>query len=210
MSDRISRRRFLGTAAAGAAGVAAAHAAPGAETAPVPPAEKQPPFESNLVLNDDGHVFPHINDDLGPDDLRRYLQSYCRKSVGAVAYCVGDMTWPTLYPTKVGVHYSVLREGADLKRSRFYRNVARFESLSGGYFGTAFRIIHELGKKVLASFRMNDDIQAIGDILARDLLRLAQDLAIQAYPHGVEHAITDPEQLQGFVVEDKVRLPRQT
>ncbi|MFH1266736.1 MAG: hypothetical protein ABIK89_13490, partial [Planctomycetota bacterium] len=130
--------------------------ATGAEAGPAPPAEKRSPFASNLVVNDDGHVFPYINDDLKPDDLRRYLQSYCRSGVGAVAYCVGDMTWPTLYPTQVGVHYSTMRDGADLKRSRFYRNAEKFESEPGGYFGTAFRIIHELGKKVLASFRMND------------------------------------------------------
>jgi hypothetical protein len=40
--------------------------------------------------------------------------------------------------------------------SRLYRNVANLESETGGYLGTVFRIIHGLGKKVLASFRMND------------------------------------------------------
>jgi len=154
----MNRRRFLRTtvAAGAAAGVAATQAAPSAEVGPVTAAEKRSLFSSNLVINDDGHVFPYINDDLQTADLRRYLQSYCREGVGAVAYCVGDMTWPTLYPTQVGVHYSTVRSGADLKRSRFYRNVERFESEPGGYFGTAFRIIHGLGKKVLASFRMND------------------------------------------------------
>ena len=55
-----------------------------------------------LILNDDGHVFLNLSDDLHKDDLRRYLQSYCRPGLDAVAYCVGDMTWPTLYPTQVG------------------------------------------------------------------------------------------------------------
>jgi hypothetical protein len=153
----MSRRRFLRTAVAAgaAAGVVAGQAAPVVEAGPAA-GDKGSPFGSNLVLNDDGHVFLHINDDLQTEDLRRYLQSYCREGVGAVAYCVGDMTWPTLYPTQVGVHYSKLRGGTDPKRLRSRRNAERFDSEPGGYFGTVFGIIHDLGKKVLASFRMND------------------------------------------------------
>ena len=89
MSYSLSRRRFLQASAACAA-VAVAARMPGA---------KQPP-PGNLVLNDDGYVFLCLNDDLGKDDLRRYLQSYCRPGVSTVAYCVGDMSWPTLYPTQ--------------------------------------------------------------------------------------------------------------
>ncbi|HUT89790.1 MAG TPA: hypothetical protein VMY37_09855 [Thermoguttaceae bacterium] len=156
MSDRLSRRRFLETAVAAGAGAAAAvRAARGADAEPSG-GEKRVAFRSNLVVNDDGHVFLGLNDDLRKEDLRRYLQSYCRDGVGAVAYCVGDMTWPTLYPTQVGVHYSAMRRGADVKPSRGYRNVDNFASEPGGYFGTAFRILRELGKTALASFRMND------------------------------------------------------
>ncbi len=60
------------------------------------------PAIGRLVLNDDGHVFLNLDDDLGVDDLRRYLQCYCRPGVDTVAFCVGDMCWPTLYPTRVG------------------------------------------------------------------------------------------------------------
>jgi hypothetical protein len=119
---------------------------------------QHPPSVGNLVLNDDGYVFLVLNDDLHKADLRRYLQSYCRQGVSTVAYCVGDMSWPTLYPTRIGVHYSAIRAGAgaDLGRSRIYKNVDNFASEPGGYFGAVFAILRELGKKVLGSFRMND------------------------------------------------------
>jgi hypothetical protein len=119
-------------------------------------ARSQEPPPGNLVLNDDGYVFLCLNDDLNKDDLRRYLQSYCRPGVSTVAYCVGDMSWPTLYPTHVGVHYSQMAPSDDLKRSRIRRNVDNFAAEPGGYFGSAIGILRELGKKVLASFRMND------------------------------------------------------
>lgn len=158
MADRVTRRCFLHRAAA--AGTTATFVAvhvngmtdkgrDGGKAVPDKPA-------GDLVLNDDGHVFLYLNDDLGTDDLRHYLKSYCRGDVSTVAYCVGDMTWPTLHPTEVGVHYSKVRKGAPLKRSRMYRNVDNFADEPGGYFGTVFRTIHELGRKVLASFRMND------------------------------------------------------
>ena len=88
MSHRLSRRRFLQASAACAAVAATGVDAGG----------QQPPSPGRLVLNDDGYVFLCLNDDLGKDDLRRYLQSYCRPGVATVAYCVGDMSWPTLYP----------------------------------------------------------------------------------------------------------------
>jgi hypothetical protein len=56
----------------------------------------------------------------------------------------------------VGVPYNAARAGGDLARSRAFKNIANFASAPGGYFGTVFRLLHELGKKVLASFRMND------------------------------------------------------
>ena len=66
------------------------------------------------------------------------------------------MSWPTLYPSRVGVPYSALGAGDDFRRARIYKNVDNFASEPGGYFGTVFGILRELGKKVLASFRMND------------------------------------------------------
>lgn len=150
MSRLASRREFLQAAAAGTAALTAGR------LLAADAGEKRPGIASNLVLNDDGHCFLLINDDLTPADLRRYLGSYCREGVGAVAYCVGDMTWPTLYPAQVGVHYTKVRDGAAFKLTRFYRNVDRFAAEPGGYFGEVFRTIHGFGKKVLASFRMND------------------------------------------------------
>jgi hypothetical protein len=117
---------------------------------------QRPPSPGKLVLNDDGHVFLYLSDDLHKADLRRYLQSYCRAGLGTVAYCVGDMSFPTFYPTRVGVHYSTMSAAGDLKRLRVYKNVDNFASEPGGYFGATFAILRELGKKVLASFRMND------------------------------------------------------
>jgi hypothetical protein len=146
VSSSFSRRQFLEASAVCAAGSSGGVAGAG-QSAPVP---------GKLVLNDDGHVFLFLSDDLGKADLRRYLQSYCRKGVGTVAYCVGDMSWPTLYPTRVGVHYSALRPGDDFRRSRLYKNAGNLDSEPGGYFGATFRILRELGKTVLASFRMND------------------------------------------------------
>ncbi len=146
MSYPLSRRRFLQASAA--CGVAAVAGAEGMG--------QRPPAPGKLVLNDDGHVFLHSNDDLGKAELRRYLQSYCRPGLDTVAYCVGDMSWPTLYPTHVGVYYSALGAGGDLGRSRMYKNVENLASEPGGYFGAAFAILRELGKKALASFRMND------------------------------------------------------
>ena len=146
MSNPWNRRRVLqATAACAAAAVAGAKAMGQPAAGP-----------GRLVLNDDGHVFLHYSDDLDKADLRRYLQSYCRPGVGTVAWCVGDMSWPTLYPTRVGVHYGALGAGGELGRSRMYKNVAKLASEPGGYFGATFRILRELGKKVLASFRMND------------------------------------------------------
>ncbi len=146
MSHPLTRRRFLQALAASAA-VAVARGQGRGQPAPSP---------GNLVLNDDGHVFLNLNDGLGKAELRRYLESYCRPGVGTVAYCVGDMSWPTLYPTRVGVHYRALGAGGDLRRSRAHKNVDNFADEPGGYFGAAFGILRELGKKVLASFRMND------------------------------------------------------
>jgi hypothetical protein len=146
MSNPLTRRRFLlGAAACAAAAVSGTEGA-GQRSASL----------GKLVLNDDGYVFLVLNDDLGKADLRRYLESYCQPGLDTVAYCVGDMSWPTLHPSRVGVPYNTLGAGDDLKRLRIYRNVDRFASEPGGYFGTVFRILRELGKKVLASFRMND------------------------------------------------------
>jgi hypothetical protein len=158
MSPQHTRRTFLGAGVgAGVLGTL------GGTLADPPPAGagtgekgRQPPSPGTLVLNDDGHVFLYLSDGLHKDDLRRYLESYCRPGVGTVAFCVGDMSWPTFYPTKVGTHYRARRASGDLKRVRAYRNLDNVTSEPGGYFGETFRILHKLGKKVLASFRMND------------------------------------------------------
>lgn len=141
----LTRRSFMRTAAC----CAAAMAVPAS-------AKAQPTVRSGLTLNDDGNVFLYMSDDLRAPDLRRYFESYCRPGVNAVAFCVGDMSWPTLYPTKVGVHYSAMNAGGDLKRVRVHRNVDNFSSEPGGFIGTALRTLRELGKTTLASFRMND------------------------------------------------------
>ncbi|MBI2432011.1 MAG: hypothetical protein HYV26_03990 [Candidatus Hydrogenedentes bacterium] len=119
-------------------------------------AAQTPSLPGRLTLNDDGYVFLNMSDNLRGPDLRQYLQSYCRPGVDTVAYCVGDMSWPAFYPTKVGVHYDTVRATDDLRRIRIYKNADNFASEPGGYFGTVFRLLHEFGKKALASFRMND------------------------------------------------------
>ena len=153
MIGRLTRRGFLRAGASvtlGAAGVRALVA--GAEAA-----WQQPPLPGRLVLNDDGHVFLNLSDDLHKDELRWYLQSYCRPGVDTVAYCVGDMAWPTLYPTRVGKQRtSTPAANNDVRKVRAVQNVANFAKEPGGYFGATFAILRELRKKVLASFRMND------------------------------------------------------
>lgn len=155
MGNPLTRRSFLG--AGTGAGVIAALGGlarwPAADAAE----RSLPPSPGKLILNDDGHVFLVLSDDLHKDDLRRYLQSYCRPGVDSVAYCVGDMSWPTFHPTRVGVQRP--RDAArcgDLQRVRISRNLANFEREPGAYFGTVFSLLHELGKKAIASFRMND------------------------------------------------------
>lgn len=115
-----------------------------------------PPKIGSLVLNDDGHVFLYLSDDLRTPDLRRYLESYCKPGVNTVAYCVGDMSWPTFYPSKVGVPYTAMSAAGDLKRARAYKNLDNFAAEPGGYFGAVFAGLRDLGKVALASFRMND------------------------------------------------------
>lgn len=160
-SSGHSRRDFLkrsvGIAATGSV-VPYWQTAQGAESGSARPGRKHTALRSNLAVNDDGWVFLVLNDNLRKEDLRRYLQSYCREGVGAVAYCVGDMSWPTFYPTQVGVHWSAVRSDAksNFQMSRLYRNIENFASESGGYYGTVFDIIHGFGKKAVASFRMND------------------------------------------------------
>ena len=111
MFNQLTRRGFLeaGVGAGVLATLGAADPSPAVAGADDP--DRRPPSPGNLVLNDDGHVFLTFNDELGKAELRRYLQTYCRPGVGSVAYCVGDMSWPTLYPTRVGVHYSALGAG---------------------------------------------------------------------------------------------------
>ena len=115
------------------------------------------PAIGRLMLNDDGHVFLNLSDDLQESDLWRYLESYCRSGVSTVSYCVGDMSWPTLYPSRVGQQRtSTVAGGDNLCQGRAYQNVKNLAAQPGGYFGAVFAILHELDKKVLASFRMND------------------------------------------------------
>ena len=64
MSRPLNRRQFLQASAACVAAVA------GAKTLG---AERSSP--GKLVLNDDGHVFPYLTDNLHKADLRRYLRS---------------------------------------------------------------------------------------------------------------------------------------
>ena len=146
----LHRRQFLRV------GSAACLAATTVALASADEKPRSPRSLGSLILNDDGYVFLNISDDLRRDDLRRYLQSYCQPGVDTIAYCVGDMSWPTLYPTKVGVHYKDTRPENNLKSIRIHRNVDNFASEPGGYFGTAISLLHELDKTAIASFRMND------------------------------------------------------
>ena len=98
--DTLTRRTFLHAGLGTAASLGGLAAVPA--TTRRAEEGRDMPAAGRLILNDDGHVFLNLSDDLHKDDLRRYLQSYSRPGLDAVAYCVGDMTWPTLYPTQVG------------------------------------------------------------------------------------------------------------
>lgn len=155
MSHQLTRRSFLGAGAGVVAtlgGLARLSTGMGADEG-----NQRSPSRGRLVLNDDGHVFLNLSDDLHRDDLRRYLQSYCRGGVDTVAYCVGDMSWPTLYPSRVGKQRENMPAASnDLRRARISRNLANLGGEPGGYFGAVFSILRELGKTAVASFRMND------------------------------------------------------
>lgn len=156
MFHQLTRRSFLG-AGAGAGLIAALGGLARRPVAAGAAEGSQPPSPGRLMLNDDGYVFLILSDDLHKDDLRRYLQSYCRPGVDTVAYCVGDMSWPTLYPTQVGKRWASSPAASDdLRKVRTSRNLASLDREPGGYFGAVFSILHELGKKAVASFRMND------------------------------------------------------
>src|SRR5262245_14502470 len=98
--DTLTRRSFLHAGAGTIASLSGLAAVP-ATTGKVED-RRTTSAAGRLILNDDGYVFLNLSDDLHKNDLRRYLQSYCRPGLHTVAYCVGDMTWPTLYPTQVG------------------------------------------------------------------------------------------------------------
>ena len=151
----LTRRRFL--EAAVATGIVTRI---GADESTTAAETDRPSSESKslgkVVLNDDGNVFLTMSDDLGVADLRRYLKTYCQPGVSTVAYCVGDISWPTRYASRVGEEYGERIAGDDLKLLRVRRNLANFADEKGGYFGAALRILSELGKTTLASFRMND------------------------------------------------------
>jgi hypothetical protein len=157
MFDQLTRRSFLRVGAG--AGIVATFGglARWPTVASAADGNQQRPSPGRLILNDDGHVFLNLSDDLHKDNLRRYLQSYCRPGVDTVAYCVGDMSWPTLYPTQVGKQrVSTPAASDDLRKVRTSRNLAILDREPGGYFGAVFSILRELGKKAVASFRMND------------------------------------------------------
>src|SRR5262245_52410631 len=155
MSDLLTRRRFT-QRGVGAGFLATLGAGlPATPEATEDNRDRRLPSAGNLVLNDDGHVFLYLSDDLGKAELRRYMQSYCSKGVDTVAYCVGDMSWPTFYPSRIG-EQRTSAAADDFPRLRAARNLANFAREPGSYFGAAFTILHDLGKKVLASFRMND------------------------------------------------------
>ncbi len=59
-------------------------------------------------------------------------------------YCVGGMSWPTVYPTRVGTRCRALGAGGDLRRSWIYKKVDHLASERSAYFGAAFGIPREL------------------------------------------------------------------
>jgi hypothetical protein len=144
--DTLTRRSFLHAGAGAVASLSGLAAVPAKSSR----AEegRDMPAADRLILNDDGYVFLNLSDDLHKDDLRRYLQSYCRPGLDAVAYCVGDMTWPTLYPTQVGNQRGTTPAASDQVRElRTSRNLANVAAEPGGYFGAVFSILRELGKR---------------------------------------------------------------
>src|SRR5262245_51460818 len=131
MVDHPTRRSFLRDGAGTAAMLGGLVAWPG--VADADEGKRPSPKPGRLILNDDGHVFLILSDDLRKDDLRRYLRSYCRPGVDTVAYCVGDMSWPTIYPSKVGKQRpKTPTASAQVRELRVFRNLANFEKEKGG------------------------------------------------------------------------------
>ena len=112
--------------------------------------------KGGVVINDDGYIVIGLYDNITEQNLRNYLKSYCTEGVSSIAYCVGDMTWPAFYPTKIGDRHNDKDTTGSLREYRYTKNLSNFDAEKGGYFGAVFRIIQSLGKKAIASFRMND------------------------------------------------------
>src|SRR3972149_3111727 len=89
MIHQVTRRTFL---EAGVAAGVLATLGPGDRSTAVASEDgvgQGPKSPGSVVLNDDGHVFLYLSDDLHKADLRCYLESYCRPGGGRVADWVG-------------------------------------------------------------------------------------------------------------------------
>ena len=110
-----------------------------------------------IILNDDGSNFLYTWDDLGADDLRRYLSRLGGTHVDMVAYCVAFGGYVCYYESEVAEPLGTGFGFSDrVKQLRWVHNRARLRREVGDYIGFVFSTLREMGLPALASFRMND------------------------------------------------------
>ncbi len=110
-----------------------------------------------LIFNDDASNFLYRGDNLGADDLRRYLARLDETHVDLVAYCVAFGGYVCYYESEVAEPVGTGFGYSDrVKQLRWTRNRRRLREEAGDYVGLAFHILREMGLPAVASIRMND------------------------------------------------------
>ena len=110
-----------------------------------------------IILNDDGSNFLYSWDDLGAEDLRRYLERLADTQVDMVSYCVAFGGYVCYYESEVAEPVGSGFGFSDrVKQRRWARNRERLRREAGDYIGHVFRVLREMAIPALASFRMND------------------------------------------------------
>lgn len=110
-----------------------------------------------IIYNDDGSNFLYSWDDLGAEDLRRYLSRLEGTQVDMVVYCVAFGGYVCYYESNVaepvgsGFGYS-----DRVKQRRWVHNRLRLRDEVGDYIGFVFQTLRDMGMPAVASVRMND------------------------------------------------------
>lgn len=110
-----------------------------------------------IIFNDDGSNFLYSWDELGAEDLRKYLMRLEGTHVDMVAYCVAFGGYVCYYESDVAEPIGSGFGYCDrVKQKRWASNRQRLRDEVGDYIGFVFEVLREMGIPALASLRMND------------------------------------------------------